>query len=407
VQFAEDVASRVAMAVENARAHEELRNANRVKDDFLATLSHELRTPLNAILGYSRMLRGGILSADKIAGALETIERNTQVLTQMVEDVLDVSRIVAGKVRLNVQPVELAALIHEALATVRPAADAKRIRIETVIDPTDAVVSGDPGRLLQVLSNLLSNAVKFTPRGGGVQVRLERVNSSVEIVVSDTGIGIHPDLLPHIFERFRQGDSGTSRQRGGLGLGLAISRNLVEMHGGSIDAASAGEGKGATFLVRLPLLATQPPIGVEEKRVHPRQEHLTSLTSLASLEGVHVLAVDNDVDAVMLVREILEAASARVSVATSGQEGLEVVQAKRPDVVLADVGMPTMDGYEFVQQLRRLPDSRARDIPAAALTAYARSEDRIKALEDGFQMHLSKPIDPVELVAAVRALARR
>src|SRR5205823_1760931 len=247
VRFAEDVASRVAMAVENALAYADVRRANRLKDEFLATLSHELRTPLNAILGYARMLRAGMLTPDKYQRTFETIERNTFALTQMVEDILDVSRVVSGKMRLNMQPVELPIVLHEAVATIMPAAEAKHIRLETTMDPQIGPVSGDPDRLRQVVWNLLSNAVKFTPKHGRIQLRLERVNSSVEIVVSDTGIGIAPDFLPHIFEQFRQADSGSARQHGGLGLGLAIVRNLVELHGGTVYAASGGEEKGATI----------------------------------------------------------------------------------------------------------------------------------------------------------------
>ena len=407
LQFAEDVASRTAMAVENARAYQQVQRADRLKDEFLATLSHELRTPLNAILGYSRMLRGGLLTADKVSGALETIERNAMSLTQMVDDVLDVSRIVSGKMRLNVQPVELPLVLQDAIATVTPAADAKRLHIHMVIDPQIGTVSGDPARLQQVVWNLLSNAVKFTPKGGRVQVRLERVNSSVEIVVSDTGIGIPADFLPHIFERFRQADSGTARQRGGLGLGLAIASNLVDMHGGTIRATSGGEGQGATFRVRLPLMAVQPASPAEEKRVHPRQERPTSLSSLASLAGTHVLAVDDDPDARRLLKEILEAAGARVTTASSALAAFNAIQEARPDVIVADLGMPIVDGYELIKRLRQSADGALRAIPAAALTAYARSEDRAKALESGFEMHLSKPIDPAELVASIRALARR
>jgi PAS domain S-box-containing protein len=407
LRFAEDVASRAAMAVENARAYQQVRRADRLKDEFLATLSHELRTPLNAILGYSRMLRGGLLTPDKVAGALETIERNAMSLTQMVDDVLDVSRIVSGKMRLNVQPVELPLVLQDAIATVTPAAEAKRLHIHMVIDPQIGTVSGDPARLQQVVWNLLSNAVKFTPKGGRVQVRLERVNSSVEIVVSDTGIGIPADFLPHIFERFRQADSGTARQRGGLGLGLAIASNLVDMHGGTIRATSGGEGQGATFRVRLPLMAVQPASPAEETRVHPRQERPTSLSSLASLAGTHVLAVDDDPDARRLLKEILEAAGARVTTASSASAAFDALQEARPDVIVADLGMPIVDGYELIKRLRQASDGALRAIPAAALTAYARSEDRAKALESGFEMHLSKPIDPAELVASIRALARR
>jgi signal transduction histidine kinase/ActR/RegA family two-component response regulator len=408
LHFAEDVASRAAMAVENARAYQQVQRADRLKDEFLATLSHELRTPLNAILGYSRMLRGGLLRTEKVAGALETIERNAMSLTQMVDDVLDVTRIVSGKMRLNVQPVELPLVMQDAIATVAPAAEAKRIHINTVIDSQIGTVSGDPARLQQVVWNLLSNAVKFTPKGGRVQVRLERVNSSVEIVVSDNGIGIPADFLPHIFERFRQADSGTARQRGGLGLGLAIARNLVEMHGGTIRATSGGVDQGATFRVRLPVMAVEPAVlDHEERRVHPRQERLTSLSGLASLTGTHVLAVDDDPDAQRLLKEILEAAGARVTTASSVSAAFDAIRDARPDVIVADLGMPIVDGYELIKRLRQSTEADLRTIPAAALTAYARSEDRSKSLDSGFEMHLAKPIDPAELVAAIRALIRR
>src|SRR5439155_9136896 len=246
-----------------------------------------------------------------------------------------------------------------------------------------------------------------TPKGGRIQLRLERINSSVEIVISDTGIGIHPDFLPYIFERFRQADSGTARQRGGLGLGLAIASNLVDMHGGTIRAASGGDGQGATFRVRLPLMAVQQAAPDEERRVHPRQERPASLTHLASLTGTHVLAVDDDPDARRLLQEILEAAGARVTTASSASAAFDAVRESRPDVLVADLGMPIVDGYELIKRLRQSGDAAVRAIPAAALTAYARSEDRAKALETGFELHLAKPIDPAELVAAIRALARR
>ncbi len=253
-RFAQDVAFRAALAVDNARAYNDAQAANRLKDEFLATLSHELRTPLNAILGYSRMLQSGMLTADKYAHALQTVERNATSLTQIVEDILDVSRIISGKIRLNVQPVDLPAVMSAAVETVMPAAEAKQIRVQTILDPRAAPISGDPDRMQQIVWNLVSNAVKFTPKHGVVQVRLERVNSHVEIVVSDTGTGITPDFLPHIFERFRQADSGTTREHAGIGLGLAIARHLVELHGGTIHAASDGRDKGSTFRVRLPVM---------------------------------------------------------------------------------------------------------------------------------------------------------
>jgi CheY-like chemotaxis protein len=328
----------------------------------------------------------------------------------MVEDILDVSRVVSGKMRLNMQPVELPLVLHDAVATVMPAAEAKHIRLETTVDPQVGAVSGDPDRLRQVVWNLLSNAVKFTPKHGRIQVRLERVNSSVEIVVSDTGIGIRPNFLPHIFERFRQADSGATREHAGLGLGLAIVRNLVELHGGTVYATSGGEGHGATFLVRLPLRIVHPDWRPEPERVHPRDGESApppSLADLPSLSGTHVLAVDDDPDALRLLKEILEAVGATVTTAGSGRIALEIIATDRPDVLVADLGMPLMDGFELIRRLRTSAVAAARAIPAAALTAYARSEDRAKALKSGFEMHLAKPIDPAELIAAVKALARR
>jgi len=407
LRFAEDVASRAALMVENAKAYAEVRKTSRLKDEFLATLSHELRTPLNAILGYARMLRAGMLTADKYPRTFETIERNSSALTQMVEDILDVSRVVSGKMRLNMQPVELPMVVHEAIATVAPAAEAKDIRVETTIDPQVGPVSGDPDRLRQIVWNLMSNAVKFTPKHGRIQVRIERVNSSVEIVVSDTGMGIAPDFLPHIFERFRQADSGPTREHAGLGLGLAIVRNLVELHGGTVYATSGGPGEGATFRVRLPLRIVHPDSQPEPRRVHPRQPEPASLVGLPRLNGTHVLAVDDDADALGLLREMLEAVGASVTTATSGHAALDILEADPPDVLVADLGMPQMDGFELVRRLRASDDAAVRDIPAAALTAYARSEDRTKALQGGFEIHLAKPIDPAELVSAVQALARR
>jgi signal transduction histidine kinase/CheY-like chemotaxis protein len=410
LQFVGNVASRAALMVDNARAYEALRKASGLKDEFLATLSHELRTPLNAILGYSRMLRAGMLAPEKLPRTLETIERNTTSLSKMIEDILDVSRVVSGKMRLNMQPVELPLVVHDAVATIAPAAEAKHIRLETTADPQVGAVSGDPDRLRQIMWNLLSNAVKFTPKHGRIQVRLERVNSSVEIVVSDTGIGIRPDFLPHIFERFRQADSGMSREHAGLGLGLAIVRNLVELHGGTVYASSGGEGAGATFRVRLPLRIVHPDWQPEAPRVHPRQGESAApptLADLPDLSDTHVLAVDDDPDALKLLKEILEAVGATVTTATSSRAALEIVATDRPDVLVTDLGMPSMDGFELIQQLRTSTLTAARDIPAAALTAYARSEDRARALKSGFEMHLAKPIDPAELIAAVKALARR
>ena len=407
IRFLEDVASRVALALDNARSYEQLQAANRMKDEFLATLSHELRTPLNAILGYARMLRAGMLKDDKRDNALDTLERNATSLTQIVEDVLDVSRIAAGKIRLNVQSFDLPVVMHDALATVMPGAEAKGVRIQSIVDPDIGPVSGDPDRLRQVMWNLLSNAVKFTPRGGRVQVRLQRVNPHIEISVSDTGVGIREDFLPHLFERFRQADSTTTRAHGGLGLGLAIARQIVELHGGTIHASSGGEGKGATFRVELPVMIVHSAVVVgAEPRVHPRTEVRVTPMNDHALSDVRVLAVDDDADALTLVREILETAGAQVFTAASAPAALAVLEEQSPDVLISDLGMPGMDGFELIQRVRTLTNEK-KDIPAAALTAYALSEDRARALRTGFEMHLAKPIDPSELVAAVASLARR
>jgi PAS domain S-box-containing protein len=399
-------ASKIARDItERARLQAEAQQANRLKDEFLAVLSHELRTPLNAILGYARLLRGNLLPADQIARGLETLERNARWLTQIVDDVLDVSRIVSGKIRLDVQAVDLASIVNNAVATVQPAADAKHVRLQTLIDPRSGPVSGDPDRLQQVCWNLLSNAVKFTPKGGRVQVRLERVNSHVEIVVADTGIGISKEFLPAVFERFRQADAGPTRKTGGLGLGLAIVRHLVEMHGGTVTAESAGTDQGATFTVTLPLMVVQP--SVLPKREHPLTERRHPLGELADLGGVRVLAVDDEPDALRLLRDVLEMSGAKVTTASSAAEALDLARASLPDVILADIGMPDTDGYELIRNIRTSSDPALRDIPAAALTAFARSEDRTKALQSGFEMHLAKPVDPGELVAAVSTLVRR
>jgi PAS domain S-box-containing protein len=405
-RLASGVAAWASLALENARLYADAQAANRMKDEFLAVLSHELRTPLNAIVGYSRLLRGNILSGEKAARGLETLERNATWLTQIVEDVLDVSRIVAGKIRLDVQPVELPLILHNAVATVQPAADAKGIRLQTVVDPLVGPVSGDPNRLQQVIWNLMTNAVKFTPKKGRVQVRLERVNSHVEVVVSDTGMGIKPDFLPHVFERFRQAEAGLTRKAGGLGLGLAIVRHIVEMHGGTVEASSAGEGQGSTFRVRLPLMIVHPEV-VESRREHPRTERREALTGLGNLAGIHVVAIDDDADALHLLRVVLETAEAEVTTVSSSLEALERIAEVRPQVLVVDLGMPEMDGFELITRLRSLPDKAIRRTPAAALTAFARSEDRTRALRSGFEMHLAKPVDPGELVASVATLARR
>jgi PAS domain S-box-containing protein len=407
LRFARELANRASLAVENARAYAQANEASRLKDEFLATLSHELRTPLNAVLGYVRMLRLGTIAPDKAQPAMEIVERNATALKQIIEDVLDVSRIVAGRMRLNVAPVDLPTIIQEACATVVPAADAKGIRVETVIDPMTAPVSGDADRLQQIVWNLLSNAIKFTPRGGRVQLRVARVNSHVEVVVGDTGVGIAPDFLPFVFDRFRQGDPTFAREHGGLGLGLAIARQLAELHGGTLTAASAGLGEGATFTLTLPLMivhAAAPAAGPREQPHVERQP--PAMDAVPRLDGVHVLAVDDEPDSLALLRAVLEEAGATVTTAGSAPAALDAIACRPPDVIVADIGMPGTDGLQLIRKIRKLQEP-VRSTPAAALTAYARAQDRITSLASGFHMHLVKPIDPLELLVAVSSLAQR
>lgn len=405
-RIAVGIAAWAALALENAYLYESVQDASRLKDEFLASLSHELRTPLNAIVGYVRMLQAGMLPPEKRQKAIDTISRNATSLTQIVEDVLDISRIISGKIRLNVQPVDLPTVARNAIDAIAPAADAKGVRLETVLDPHAAPISGDPERLQQVLWNLLSNAVKFTKREGKVQVRLERVNSHVELTVSDTGIGIAPEFLPHVFERFRQAEGGTTRERGGLGLGLSIARQLTEMHGGTIEVSSLGLGQGTTFCVKLPVMSVQPTRD-DGARVHPRSASAAAKVEAGPLNGIHVLAVDDEPDALALISVVLEAAGARVTTAPSAEDALTKLLPDVPDVVVTDLGMPRMDGFTFIERLRQHDSAKVREVPAAALTAYARSEDRVKALRAGFQIHLAKPIDPAELVTTIASLAKR
>jgi PAS domain S-box-containing protein len=405
-RLAVGIGSWASVSLENARMFSLAQESSRLKDEFLASLSHELRTPLNAVLGYARMLRAGVVRAEKQAAAIETIERNATSLAQIVEDVLDISRIVSGKIRLDVQPVDVPEIVQNAVDAVAPAADAKGVRLESVLDPRASPVTGDPERLQQVLWNLLSNAVKFTPRGGKVQIRLSRINSHIELSVADTGIGIPPEFLPHVFERFRQADAGIARERGGLGLGLSIARQLAEMHGGTIEAASGGTDQGATFTVKLPLMIVQPTRD-DSERVHPRSATAAPTIPHGNLRGVHVLAVDDDSDALTLVAELLQGAGARVTTATSADEALRAVECEVPQVLVTDLGMPRVDGIQLIARIRAHHNPFVRRMPAAALTAYARSDDRVKALRAGFHIHLAKPIDPAELVTAVSALARQ
>jgi PAS domain S-box-containing protein len=405
LRLAQALASRASLAVENSRAYARLSEVSRLKDEFLATLSHELRTPLNAVLGYARMLRMGTLGPEKITSALDVLERNAIALKQIIEDVLDVSRIVSGRMRLNVEAVDLPSILHEAMASSMPAAAAKGVRVETVIDALDTRAWGDPHRLQQVVWNLMSNAIKFTPGGGQVQLRLSCTDSHIEIAVSDTGIGISPGFLPFVFEPFRQADATFSREHGGLGLGLGIAKQLTELHGGTIAARSDGPGRGATFVVSLPLKAESTGYRPVKRETPVAESPVRSAETAHSLEGLCVLAVDDEADSVRLLKAVLEDAGASVITATSAEMALDFLRSDTPDVMVADIGMPQMDGLQLIRTVRQMGEP-ARSIPAAALTAYARPEDSVTSLSSGFQLHLVKPIDPVELAAAISRLAR-
>ncbi|MDZ4077400.1 MULTISPECIES: PAS domain S-box protein [Hydrocarboniphaga] len=419
------IAAQAAIAIDNARLYEAMRSASAerenlleseraarshaermsaLKDEFLATLSHELRTPLNAILGWAQVLRHSDKGKQDFMQGLDAIERNARVQTQLIEDLLDMSRITSGKVRLDIQPVTPMAFIQAAVDAVRPAADAKGIRLELILDPLAGPVSGDPGRLQQVIWNLLSNAIKFTPRGGKVQVVLERVNSHIEISVADNGAGISPDFVPHVFERFRQGDASTTRSHGGLGLGLSIAKHMIELHGGNIRAKSPGIGMGATFTVLLPVTIVHRQ--VDERREHPRSANVSSTDyKTVDLTGISVLLLDDEPDARELVARLLRDCGAEVRVAADAYQAIALLRETKPSVLISDIGMPEIDGYEFLWRVRALTEVEGSKVPAVALTAFARSEDRTKALRAGFIAHVAKPVEPSELVATIATVA--
>lgn len=407
-QRAQTERERLFESERTARAEAEL--AGRMKDEFLATLSHELRTPLHAVLGWSNVLRRLDGLPPKALDGLSTIERNARSQAKIIEDLLDMSAIISGKVRLDVQRVELAAVLGATIETVRPAAEAKGVRLHVMLDPLVRAVSGDPNRLQQIFWNLLTNAVKFTPKLGRVSVTLERVNSHVEANITDTGEGIDPNFLPHVFDRFRQADATTTRRHGGLGLGLSIVKQLVELHGGQISAKSAGPGKGASFRVTLPIMVTS--VHPDEERVrreHPArsqpEEHALD-TSQPDLTGSKILVVDDEADARALIRRLLDECGAIVSTASSASEALTQIEASPPNLLISDIGLPHEDGYSLIQRIRGLP-GRIGTIPAIALTAYARVEDRIRVIQAGYQVHLAKPVEPVELLAMAASLLER
>lgn len=386
------------------KARDEAEAANRAKDEFLAVVSHELRTPLTPVLGWTRMLRGGQLDEAGVARAIEVIERNVKAQAQLIEDLLDVSRIITGKLRLEVRPLDLIPVVEAAVDSLRPTAEAKEVLIETTLDPRAGTIAGDADRLQQILWNLISNAIKFTSKGGHVQVQLERLNAHVVIAVHDTGKGIAPEFLPYVFDRFRQADSTSTRAYGGLGLGLAIVRHLVELHGGRIRADSAGEDQGSTFTVELPGAVLQSTASTQSQR-GPGLEPQPSFDTTPNLLGLRVLVVDDEADTLEAIRLLLEQRGARVHTALSAADALNELERWLPEVLVSDIGMPGEDGYELIRKVRaRDPDQGGR-VPALALTAYARVEDRVHILAAGFQMHVHKPVEPAELLAVIASLA--
>jgi PAS domain S-box-containing protein len=428
-RIVEGLAAQAAIAMDNARLYEAAQNsikererllaseqearrlaetASRTKDEFLGLLSHELRTPLNAILGWSRMLNSP-LDQETYARAVDSIERNAKLQSRLIDDMLDISRIISGKLRLDAQPVDLTMVINAAVDTLRPAAEAKNIRVYVVLDYSAGVVLGDATRLQQVVWNILSNAIKFTEKGGSVQVSLKRVNSHIEVTVSDSGIGINEEFIPFMFDRFRQADSTSSKKYGGLGLGLSIVRQLVELHGGTVDAGNREDVQGAVFTVRLPVLAVHKR---SEQRIDEIEQNIQTLGRMPgfdcppSIEGSKILVVDDEPDARMLLRVILEQCGAEVRTAENASETLSILEEFTPDVLVSDIGMPEIDGYDLIKTIRENEKGNGRRLPAVALTAFARTEDRLKALSAGFNMHIPKPVEPAELIVVIANLTK-
>jgi signal transduction histidine kinase len=410
--FVEAMARQVAVAGDSARLQRDVEAArtaaeaaSRARDQFLSILSHELRAPLNAVYGWATLLERGQLDPEQSQRAVQIILRNVNAQVRLVDDLLDVSRLASGRLRLNVQAVDLRGVVEDAVDAIRPAADAKGIRLQAVLASPGGPVSGDPDRLQQVVWNLVSNAVKFTPKGGRIQIQLQRVNSHVEVIVTDTGQGINPEVLPYIFDRLRQGDSSSTRAHGGLGIGLALVRSLVELHGGSVFAESPGNGQGATFVVKLPLMVAhipEPTAGASDAL-----DPYVAAVAGVSLAGIRVLVVDDDSTARELNREILLQSGGEVRACTSGDEALDVLRQWRPDVMVSDIEMPGMDGYSLIRQVRMLDPDQGGKTPAIALSAYSRPEDRVRSLIAGFNFHVSKPVEPSELTAIVASLAGR
>lgn len=393
---------------QNARVVAE--QAGRMKDEFLATLSHELRTPLNSIIGWIQIIKRKGYKAEEVETGLGIIDRNARAQAQIIEDILDMSRIISGKLHLNLQKVDLIQLVQAGIDTIKPAADLKDIHLEIVLDPDAATSVGDPQRLHQIFWNLLSNAVKFTPKGGRVEVRLERKNSRTEVHISDTGQGIEPAFLPNVFDRFRQGDASTTRQHGGLGIGLSIVKQLVELHGGTASVTSLGKGQGSTFSVILPISVTHIENILDDADTEPQKTGFAESQSLfddEQLKGLKVLVVDDEKESCAVIKRLLEDSGAVVRTANSAKDALETMAKDLPDILLSDIGMPDQDGYSLIKRVRELSPEAGGHIPAGAITAYARDVDVVKTVEAGFNVHISKPVEPLELIRTVLALSKQ
>jgi PAS domain S-box-containing protein len=405
-KVARDISYQKRVEAQEQALRQSAEEANRLKDEFLATVSHELRNPLNSIVGWAQLLRSGRLDEKVTNRAIEAIASAAHAQEQIISDLLDVSRIISGRLRLDVRPLQLIEVLANAINALRPAVEAKQIRLQQLLDPNASPMSGDPDRLQQIFWNLLSNAVKFTPKGGWIRILSQRINSHVEIIVSDNGIGIEPNFLPFVFDRFRQGDPGTNRQTAGLGLGLSIVRNLVELHGGTVHADSKGAGEGASFTVKLPILIAPADVAGED-RVHPTAHELNTSTGGPSLKGLKILVVDDEDGAREIATIILTGAEAEVRSAANAIAALEIMDTWLPDVLVADIGMPEIDGYDFIRQVRARDSEKGGMVPAIALTAFARTQDRLRVLSSGYQMHVPKPVQPDELVTVVASVARR
>jgi PAS domain S-box-containing protein len=403
-QSAEEERAASLLRERDARRHAE--EADRLKDEFLATLSHELRTPLTSILGWASMIRNGEVEGSNASRAIETIERNARSQARLIDDLLDVSRIITGNLRLDLHPLNLAPIVHAALDALRPTADVKGIRLQTKFEPDECLVKGDPNRLRQVIWNLLSNAIKFTQRDGSVNIDLRCVESTARLTVSDTGDGIAAEFLPYVFDRFRQAEGSISRKQGGLGLGLAVARHLVELHGGTISADSEGLGRGSAFTVDLPLAQERrDPARAEERR--RELDRRRSRSGVIRLDGLHVLLVEDDDDSRKLLGTMIKRYGARVTSTKSVKEALSVFDGELPDVLISDIGMPDEDGYELIRRLRARPPEQGGLIPAIALTGYASRKDRDRALAAGYQQHMAKPIEQVDMMEAIAAMVGR